>query len=284
MEAASSDFFIRSLNKDVMVDLYLAFSDAFEGYPVPFSLTLEDFRYKFETYMQLDYALSAGAWAGERLAGFLMVRAWGSEVYIGATGVRRAWQGKGVVRRLLTRQTEAFRAGGAKSLRLEVLEKNERALRLYRENGFETSRTLSSYRGTPVIMTAAPVRGILTASARLPWDEVRKWMTHEPPFMCSEAVVNPGHTRDRTWLYRENDQLMGLLVMNPDNGRVAQLLVHPDARGRGIGKYLLSYAVRMSPGPLAFINVPEEAVEMNSLLRSAGLQDFARQLEMKKNL
>jgi len=59
--------------------------------------------------------------------------------------VRPDYQGHGLGTILLRRALGALRAGGARAVKLEVRETNERAIGLYRRHGFVHRRTIPRY-------------------------------------------------------------------------------------------------------------------------------------------
>ncbi len=282
MAAGYSDFRYAPLGGLEPVDMYLAFSDAFAAYPMPFSMTLEEFTTKFIHRLKVNFEYSAGVWEGNSLAGFVMVRLYGSRLYYAAVGIRKFYQGRGLIGPLLAFQHSLTEGLGAKSVWLEVLPDYDRARNIYEKAGFSIHRKLCSYEGT--IRSPERERLPLTGTRVIPWDTVRPWMEHEPSFMNSEAVVEAGSLNEKAWIYADNAGAGALLVLNTRSGRISTLLVRPDLRRNGLGKRLIHFAARQISGKLVFINVPGEDMGTRRLLEHCGLRIFCEQLEMKREL
>jgi len=62
-----------------------------------------------------------------------------------------------------------------------------------------------------------------------------------PPRDVFKRVVAASHRRQRLWLARDGDHLLGLVVLSPHSkgGHLDNLAVAPSARGRGIGQQLV---------------------------------------------
>jgi ribosomal-protein-alanine N-acetyltransferase len=86
------------------------------------------------------------ALAGKALAGFIMSRLAADEAEILSVAVDRAWQGRGLGRRLLMLHLGRLAGYGTQTVFLEVGEKNDPAAKLYLRAGFrEVSRRPNYY-------------------------------------------------------------------------------------------------------------------------------------------
>lgn len=84
--------------------------------------------------------------AGKRLAGFILSRLAADEAEILSVAVERAWQGRGLGRRLLMLHLGRLAGFGAQTVFLEVGESNDPATKLYLHAGFrEVSRRPNYY-------------------------------------------------------------------------------------------------------------------------------------------
>jgi ribosomal-protein-alanine N-acetyltransferase len=107
------------------------------------------------------------ALAGKRLAGFIMSRLASDEAEILSVAVARAFQGRGLGRRLLTLHLGRLAGYGTRTVFLEVGEANDPAGKLYARAGFrEVSRRANYYGGTGTTgATALVLRRDLVTSA-----------------------------------------------------------------------------------------------------------------------
>jgi ribosomal-protein-alanine N-acetyltransferase len=86
------------------------------------------------------------ALAGKKFAGFILSRLAADEAEILSVAVDRAWQGRGLGRRLLMLHLGRLAGYGAQTVFLEVGETNDPAAKLYQRAGFrEVSRRPNYY-------------------------------------------------------------------------------------------------------------------------------------------
>ena len=77
-----------------------------------------------------------------------------------------------------------------------------------------------------------------------PWQQLKILLDDcypRPPRDVFERMVGASHRRQRLWLARDSDRLLGLVMFSPHSkgGHLENLAVTPNARGRGIGKQLV---------------------------------------------
>jgi len=77
-----------------------------------------------------------------------------------------------------------------------------------------------------------------------PWQQVQPLLDAcypRPPRDVFERVVAASHRRQRLWLARDGEGLLGLVMLSPHSkgGHLDNLAVAPSARGKGIGQQLV---------------------------------------------
>lgn len=77
-----------------------------------------------------------------------------------------------------------------------------------------------------------------------PWQQLQPLLDAcypRPPQDVFERVVAASHRRQRLWLARDGDGVVGLVMLSPHSkgGHLDNLAVAPSARGRGIGQQLV---------------------------------------------
>ena len=98
------------------------------------------------------------AMAGAALGGFIMSRIAADEAEILSVAVARAYQGRGLARRLLDLHLRRLAGLGCRAVFLEVDENNRAAIRLYDRAGFrEVARRANYYPGAAGTAAAALV-------------------------------------------------------------------------------------------------------------------------------
>ncbi len=296
MSAASTGKLRYSTLERVPVDrLYAAFLDAFSDYAVPIQLSLDGLR-TMHARRGIDYAVSVGAFDGERLVGFIFNGdgTWkgGRCAYDGGTGVLPSHRGLGLSGALAAESERVLRAAGFERWLLEVLVGNDKAISTYRKAGFEPTRRFSC------------PDGLVPDAAALAADAARKAgvaiVPLDPREVASLAAFRdwePSWQNSDDSLRRTPEALVSLAARSAndpagaplgyavatDSGSVFQLAVKPDARRRGIGRALTAaIASRVPDGRLRYVNVQADDAETLGLLASLGAVSDIDQWEMIK--
>jgi len=266
---------LRPQDVDWLADLH---NVAFADYAVPAVLDGAALR----TYLEetdVDLSLSRVAFVDDTPASFCLGALRGDRSSIRGEGTAPVFRRRKLGRRVLDETLEALRDAGAETVRLEVLDRNDGAINLYRKAGFEQTRRLLGY------SFQRPGRGVRgRLSGRLgdcqtaealrmleafgwsdpPWQLEPASLAHLPAKRLDGRAVLFGKGRgDRFWLYA--------------------LAVDPAHRRRGTARRALSLL------PAGWIGVPalmpEEWWEAGALLRALGaLRESHWQWEMRRAL
>jgi len=231
----------------------------FEGYVVPQAINGEMFNARFRRET-LDLRASRVFMEGEHPVALILVARRGWTARIAAMGIVPSHRGQGLGRVALGEVVDDLRGLGDRRLMLEVIDTNEPAVRLYHSLGFETRRRLIGYRrpadvGTPSAV-ADPVEMDPLSIARrvaeegpadLPWFLA-------PETLAAVAAPARGLSLD--------GKAFAVVEPAPQPASLAlrTLLVNRDARGRGLGRAMISALAAAHPGHdlLLTANVPEE--------------------------
>lgn len=133
------------------VCIYEAFTQAFSDYQVSVDMPFKS----FETMLKRNGfmpAVSVGAFADRTLVGFILngVRDWDNEktVYDLGTGVIPDFRRTGIMGELLNLVSTICIKNKISMYQLEVIQDNEKALTLYKKQGFRINRILNCYQLT----------------------------------------------------------------------------------------------------------------------------------------
>lgn len=165
----------------------------------------------------------------------------GDEAYCIVAGIVPAARGSGGLDALYS---HVLAATDARPHRLEVIRGNERAARAYRRLGLHAARTLHYVQLPRATAMLGETRWRAEAQ---PWDPAAlppvSWLAHPPSWQNRRtALGRSGQPRLRLTV-REAGALRGSAVLFPDNGDLAEIAVDPAARGRGVGRALLTAAL-----------------------------------------
>jgi ribosomal protein S18 acetylase RimI-like enzyme len=120
------------------------FTSAFEGYFYPGGTSAVELATRIRLE-QIDLALSRVLLAGQEPAGMALLARRGERVWCGGFGVYTPWRGRGLANMLAVDMLGAARAAGARLFELEVLTRNEPAIRAYQRAGLRSRRELLVY-------------------------------------------------------------------------------------------------------------------------------------------
>jgi ribosomal protein S18 acetylase RimI-like enzyme len=258
---------IRTLTHDDFESLYAAFTAAFSDYVVPFAITREQLA---EMIARRGWVpeLSVGVFDGDAMVAFTVNCVEGTRAYDSGTGVVPGHRRRGLGREVMERSFALLRERCSEYV-LEVIDKNIRAVELYRATGFNVTRGLQcwgyEWRGEASEFESG---GVASALHR---DIAPAWQNSDGSVARARA--------EHVTIGDEN----GYAIVFPGNGDLAQLAVRRDARRRGVGTRLLRAAAARAGKPLRILNVDERDAGIAAFLEHNGATRTVRQLEMMAN-
>jgi ribosomal protein S18 acetylase RimI-like enzyme len=276
--------------------VHQCFLDAFSDYIVDIRTSESMFR-EMNALRAVDYGLSVGAFVGKRMVGLTLNAKdqWNGKwtAYDAGTGVIPAFRGRGISRGMMQKVFELLEAQGFETYLLEVITRNEKALKLYQSLEFQITRRLECLvlKGPLEVRVDErnhPVREV--APDEIP--RLEEAFLAEAKYGFQASWQNGWNTiRRRPDLYRlvaswENGQCLGYGIIGAGRGGIAQLWVRRDRRRQGLGSTLLRELIARSPGQKTYswVNVDERAGYTLSFLKAVGFTEQLAQFEMEKDL
>jgi ribosomal protein S18 acetylase RimI-like enzyme len=279
---------ISSLEKTPLSEITRCFNEAFSDYFIPFNATQDYLRTRWKV-ARVKYDLSFGAFDGNRLVGFIIhgigKRDGKMTAHNAATGIEPAHRGKGLLGKIYAKAIDALQENGIEQSTLEVISKNERAIKAYEKVGFKLRpELLHCFQGTLRQCNFLIPENIEIKKVEKPnWPVYKK--IHTSPLtweMTPEALsVFPSEFE-----YREiwkNEEFTGHLIHSPKTGLIQQYAIRPDLRRQGLGTFLF-YDLRKNSPHVRVNNVPESDVATISFLKNMGFENHIDQYEMKVDL
>ena len=269
--------------------LHRAFSEAFATYSVPFQLSFDAFRKRILNKLRIDSDLSYMAYRKDRCVGFVLHTKEEYEgkltIYNGGTGVIPEFRGNQLTEQLYESLTPQIKESGAKIILLEVITTNAGAIKVYERLGFQYRQTFKCYKRKPSDEVVEEKRNQnLRIIRQMNWHPVqyRSCYEFEPSFIDSFPHLLHNRAHEICLEAYEGDSFGGFVIFQPHVGRISQLAVTKESRGKGIATSLLSHAAELSLGKeLTFINIPEEQEQMHEFLLARGFENQVDQYEME---
>ncbi len=217
-----------------------------------------------------------------RLAGLTMLATRGDRAWCGGFGIVPEFRGRGLSVGLADALSERARSLGLRSLQLEVLTQNERAVKAYQRAGLTATREL-------VILTgdAAPLHpntdAALDVRPAAPEDAWTCAAVLPAPAPCwqREAVSVLGMPDLRAWVARRDGQVQAALICrrSPPSGPISLLslpFAEEDAARALLGRAVAEIGVTQ----FFLLNEPQDS-PLLPVLQSLGLRETNRQYEMR---
>jgi len=231
----------------------------FEGYVIPQAINGEMFNARFRRET-LDLRASRVFTDGERPVALILVARRGWTARIAAMGIVSSHRARGLGRFALGKVIEDLRKLGDRRLLLEVIDTNEPAVRLYRSLGFESRRRLVGYRRAAAAGLSAAVADLVEVD---PLSIARKLAEEGPDdlpwFLTPETLAATAAPARGLSLA---GTAFAIVEPAPQPGSLAlrTLFVNRDARGRGLGRAMISAVAAAHPQQdlLITANAPED--------------------------
>ena len=270
--------------------LFIAFAEAFGTYEIQIN------RAELEVMLSrrgFDQKLSFGAFDGDKLVSFTFN---GIGQYNGiptaydtGTGTLPGYQGKGLASAVFNYSIPFLKQVGVEQYLLEVLQHNEKAVSVYRKQGFQVSREFSyfvspqqdvkTFSGEiPEKYYLKPVTLDLHAEMQAMWDFMPSWQNSFDSVRrrIDDFIINGIFS---------GEKLVAYCIFEPNSGDITQLAVSPKHRNKNLASALLAEAVKVNRHPnIKLINAEVNCQALRSFLEKHGIQLQGKQFEMIKPL
>ncbi|WP_181358392.1 GNAT family N-acetyltransferase [Taibaiella chishuiensis] len=269
-----------TLEQVAAAQLTTVFNAAFAEYFVPIQLNTEQLQQKLIND-SVVLSLSAGAFDGDELVGFILHGADTVQgeftVYNAGTGVLPAYRGRQVTQAMYRFILPVLKARGAAKALLEVIDKNEPAIKSYKATGYTQQREFLCFKGTPQLPGAGnwEVQEIQQPD----WAYMQTFWDWQPAWQNGQTALRNAGSAYRIAGICEGDRLVAYAAYNQQN-RIAQFAVDKAYRGRGLATALFRHISQDGTKPVTLVNIPADAGATLAFLERAGLEMFIRQYEM----
>ncbi len=279
---------IRPLGKLSFHKLYATWNEAYKGYVREWTKEELAAMLHRRGYMA---ELSFGAFDNGELVSFTLngIGEWKGQkaAYDTGTGTISAYRGKGLATSIFNASVPFLKEAGIKQYLLEVLQDNAKAISVYQNIGFITTRSFNYF--VQEVDKVISNEKVATNSLRiidLPgMSEVSSFWDFMPSWQNSHAAImrQPG---DFTVIGAyDNERLTGYGIIEPTTGDIPQLAVDNNYRRRGTGSVLLQALLQQNKaGVVRIINTDAVCEPMTAFLENNGIKKSGGQYEMLKKL
>lgn len=278
---------IRSLEGITFERVYKAFESAFADYEISVD------RIELASMLKrrgFNPALSFGAFVDDSIVAFTFngigKRSDGKlTAYDTGTGTVKEFRGQGLAKKIFTHSMPLLKEAGVENYLLEVLQHNEKALKIYKGLGFEILREFSFFNPKKQLV-ADRLSGdaAICTVVRLQADDILPAQVFQD--------FSPSWQNDIQSIKRAGDDLVvlgamagsvlsGYCVFSPKSGDITQIAVDPVFRRKGIASTLLKQAIELiEPDVIKVINVEYPTPSLDAFLASKEINLAGKQYEM----
>ena len=204
--------------------------------------------------------------------------------YNGGTGVIPAYRGKRLTSTIYDFLEPKFKAAGIEQCTLEVIKKNDKAVKVYEHIGFEVVRGFNCFAGS-LKRELRPLKAPFLIRTRkdCDWDNWEKYWEYNPSWENSKEAIERNLDSYIIEELMDDEKGIGYIIFHPKSGRISQLGVDRTYRNKGFGKQLLKRVMQHNSN-VSINNVESNAWAMLSFLQKCGFKNPINQYEMKKML
>ncbi|MCK8481053.1 GNAT family N-acetyltransferase [Psychroserpens algicola] len=252
------------------------FLSAFENYFVPMPTDYNYYKKRWEA-AKVNFNWSYGMFDGDTLAGFIIhaidERHGEHIAFNTGTGVIPEYRGQKIVKSIYEYAiTDLIRHGITKSV-LEVITKNEKAIKAYQGVGFNISKTFKCFTGN-LSIDEAQITVKKVPFFDIDWNHIPNQDTYSWDF--HSRCLEHGNS-DYYYVYHE-DKIESFFAINVENGTINQLevLINQNENWKR-----LFQAVQSITKQVRIINVDHRLEEKLRAIEDVGLLNTVNQYEME---
>jgi ribosomal protein S18 acetylase RimI-like enzyme len=281
----------RFLNENDFTAIHHCFQEAFSDYLIAFQLTpVQLQRHILLNGVDLNY--SVGCFSDEKMVGFTMngFGRWDGRptIYDAGTGVLPGFRRQGLSRAMFDLIFPMCAERGIEQCLLEVITGNEKALNLYENLGYISTRKLLLLEVKGLVRTTHPAPdNIEVKELKNPdWDLLRTFWDGNTSWQNSVDAVRRSSDIKKILGAFSGTECVGYIVFSTNLGRIAQMAVSKDHRNYGVGSALLIGAQSNSKETesLQVINIDTALEQALNFFGNRGFTEILSQYEMIKSL
>ncbi|GAB4241254.1 MAG: hypothetical protein Tsb0034_18180 [Ekhidna sp.] len=269
----------RLLTSNDFEDLYKTFYAAFSSENIKLQPTRDEFEYRIYNKLHVDNDISAVAFDGDNMIGFILHAANIFQgiptAYNGGTGVLPGFRNQKTAEELYAYLIPKIQSKFLARILLEVVENNEHAIKLYEKIGFNFKRRFLCFKQV-TRMKGTPAHEVVEGTIS---DVDFDFMDFESSFLDSGEHLNLG--TEKVLVAQVSEEVVGYLIFQPHIGRISQLAVSRNYRRMGVAESLILAAQEKTSKALTIMNIPEDEVGFEAFLKQHGFENQVNQFEME---
>lgn len=263
-----------------------------------YNLGFSDYVIKFnadETYLterwkggRVQLNFSAGGWWKGELSGLLIsgIDVWEGKktAFNAATCVAPDARGNAFTQKAYDFLIPKFKAIDVENLRLEVIQSNERAVKVYEKVGFSIVRELFCYKGEVNVKQIADNQEFnFKTTNDFNFEKYAHFIKHPPSWEHISTAINLNWNAHECYSLFKNEALISYLILAKKDGRVKQFYTHPNEKGKGYEEVLIAKVCQQYPS-LLVVNIDGKDDYLINFYEKIGLKKSFSQFEMEMDI
>jgi len=282
-------YFYSTLENTSVQTLFLGFLQAFEDFPSTKNVSIESFQNMLQIRGYIpEISLGAFEKSNHILAGFILngFRTWNgkSTVYDILSGTVPSYRRQGIANTMFEKLRVSLRQKHAEQYLTEVKKENTSAIELYKKQGFEIRRGLSSFtlkKENHNKTTSACKIEYFTEIKQNEWEQLKSFWEFQPSWQNSISSINAVKGIMNYALVCIDNNIIGYGVVNKHTGDIPQLAIHKDYRRNGIaGNIVSALFEKVAMNQLNIFNVDDAYDSMRRFLLKLGFEKTINQYEI----
>ncbi len=268
-----------TLNHTTIDEVIAAFLLAFEGYYVKMPTDYDYYKTRWKA-AGVDLGRSYGMFDGDQLVAFIIhavdERAGQLTAFNTGTGVLPAYRGRRLVKALYQYALPDLKQHGFEHSSLEVITKNEKAIRAYQSVGFTISRHYKCFAGKVKTDVNEPFELHEKALATVNWDALPNQAFYSWDFQQGPILAG-NNTFYEVW---HDGRPEAFFLLNPERTRLLQFDLLATANSEAWNR-LFSAIKQTAADKISTINVDDRLTDKVAALHSVGLEITVEQFQME---
>jgi len=271
---------IKTLEATSIEDIVDCLLDAFSEYFVKFPDDISYWKQRWHA-ARVDYSVCYGAFIEDQLVGLIIhgIDKQDKIAFNTGTGVRKAHRGKQITKRIYEFAFNDLIKKGFLSSKLEVIQKNQNAIKVYSDVGFSKIKSYKCYKGELDHVQSNSDIFYKPSSLEKILEFQYKSRTHYSWDFTDVAIErNDSYIH---YLVSNSQEEIGYFIINPVSGRLAQFELIDGVKA---SYHDLFTAVKTVNNSISIVNLDESQVAKVSFVTKIGLENNLDQYEMWREL
>jgi len=268
---------LRDTSFDEIVDCFLL---AFKNYFVKMPTNKDYYKQRWKA-AKVDFNFSYGMFDNETLVGFMIhavdERFRKLTAFNTGTGVLPKYRGKRIVKTMYGHALDELRVNGFEKTSLEVITKNDKAIRAYKDVGFEVCKNYRCYAGNLTVDDSINFELEEVSISNVDWESLPNQKFYSWDFQ-QESIAVGNYT---FYKVLNSGEWESYFVINPETHRIAQFDVLK--KGEKSWERLFSSIAQIA-NKISIINVDDSFLEKQDIIRLVGLENTVDQYEMEMEI